>query len=151
MAPRLVAAAEKTAASSESSGSDVSAPNSVPGSRRASESKTELKHEEVKAISDSTSQADDESPEESELKTNISPEPEQAESKSDEVTTEQPEESKTEELSNSDNEVESNNEVCDSGFEHVKVTEVATPTGDVQSTVDTKSKDNNENQMDIDS
>ena len=151
MAPRLVAAAEKTVASSESSGSDVSAPNSVPGSRRESESKTELKHEEVKAISDSTSQADDESPEESELKTNISPEPEQPESRSDEVTTEQPEESKTEELSNSDNEVESNNEVCDSGFEHVKVTEVATPTGDVQSTVGTKSKDNNENQMDIDS
>ena len=67
------------------------------------------------------------------------------------MTTEQPEETKTEELSNSDTEVESNNEVCESGFEHIKVNEVAAPTGDLQSTADTKSKDNNENQMDIDS
>jgi len=152
VAPRLVAAAEKPAASSESSGSDVSAPNSVPGSRRASESKTEIKPEEVKAIGDSTSQADDESPVESEENTNISPEPEEkAELKSEEATTEHTEETKTDELSNSDNEIETSNEAGDSGFEHIKVTEVASTTGDIQSNFDKESKDRNENQMDIDS
>ena len=151
MAPRLVAAAEKPAASSESSGSDVSAPNSVPGSRRASVSKTEIKTEEVKAIGDSTSQADDESPVESEETKNISPEPEKAELKSEEMTTEHTEETKTDELSNSDNEIETNNEAGDSGFEHIKATEVASTAGDIQSTFDTESKDRNENQMDIDS
>jgi len=144
VAPRLVAAAEKPAASSESSGSDVSAPNSVPGSRRASESKTEIKPEEVKAISDSTSQADDESPVESE-------EPEKAELKSEEATTEHTEETKTDELSNSDNEIETSNEAGDSGFEHIKATEVASTTGDIQSNFDKEPKDRNENQMDIDS
>ena len=155
MAPRLVAAAEKPAASSESSGSDVSAPNSVPGSRRASVSKTEIKSEEikeeVKAIGDSTSQADDESPVESEETTNISPEPEKAELKSEETTTEHTEETKTDELSNSDNEIETNNEAGDSGFEHIKVTEIASSAGDIQSTLDAESKDTNENQMEIDS
>ena len=147
-----MAAAEKPAASSESSGSDVSAPNSVPGSRRASESKTEIKPEEVKAIGDSTSQADDESPVESEENTNISPEPEEkAELKSEEATTEHTEETKTDELSNSDNEIETSNEAGDSGFEHIKVTEVASTTGDIQSNFDKESKDRNENQMDIDS
>ena len=154
VAPRLVAAAEKPAPSSESSGSDESAPNSVPGSRRASESKTELKHEEVKAIGDSAFQAGDESPEESEKKANVSPEPEQGETKSEieeEVSTEHQEETKTEEPSQSDNETESNTEVGDSGFEHIKLSEEVVTTSDSQSKLNTDSKDSNENQMDIDS
>ena len=164
MAPRLAAAAEKPAPSSESSGSDVSAPNSVPGSRRASESKTEIKHEEVRAIGDSASQVSvkDETEEESEEKTSVTAEPEQAEKKSEDVTTEQPEETPTEELSNSENEVESNNEAVESGFEHIKAIEISNTAGDkqsstdinigdIQSTLDKESKDSNENQMDVDS
>jgi len=164
VAPRLAVAAEKPAPSSESSGSDVSAPNSVPGSRRASVSKTEIKNEEVRAIGDSASQVSvkDECSEDSEEKTSVTAEPEQAEKKSEDVTTEQPEETRTEEISNSENEVESNNEAVETGFEHIKATEISdtvsdeqskidTNIGDIQSTYDKESRDSNENQMDIDS
>ena len=164
MAPRLVASSEKPAPSSESSGSDVSAPNSVPGSRRASESKTEIKYEEVRATGDSISQASakDETEEESEEKTSVTAEPEQTETKSEDVTTEQAEATRTGELLNSENEAESNNEAVESGFEHIKATEISntvsdqqsttdTNIGDIQSTTDKESRDSNENQMDIDS
>ena len=137
-----MAAAEKPAASSESSGSDVSAPNSVPGSRRASVSQTEIKSEEVKEEVKAIGVQDN---------TNLSHEPEKAEFKSEEMTTEHTEETKTDELSNSDNEIETNNEAGDSGFEHIKVTEIASSVGDIQSTLDAESKDTNENQMEIDS
>merc|ERR1739841_69712 len=104
----------------------------------------------------------DECSEDSEEKTSVTAEPEQAEKKSEDVTTEQPEETRTEEISNSENEVESNNEAVETGFEHIKATEISdtvsdeqskidTNIGDIQSTYDKESRDSNENQMDIDS
>lgn len=144
VAPRLVAGAPAAAPSSESSGSDVSAPASVPGSRRPSVSNTEPEEQEEKPLTEAASpvHAEEESLVESEMEVNNSPVSQEIKIKSEMVPKEvTPEQNNTERLPQSDNEIESNN------------AEEATSTtnNDDDPAIEAKSEKNYENVTDIDS
>ena len=144
VAPRLVAGAPAAAPSSESSGSDVSAPASVPGSRRPSVSNKEPEEQEEKPLTEAASpvHAEEESLVESDIEVNNSPVSQVIKIKSEMVPKEvTPEQNITERLPQSDSEIESNN------------AEEATSTtnNDHDPAIEAKSKKNYENVMDIDS